>query len=43
MTSATIRRGNEIRARVGDADDRVKRETADQHVNRRQLAEHAHR
>ena len=37
------RRGDELRPRVGDADDRMQREAADHHVHRRQLAEHAHR
>jgi len=34
--------GGERRADVGDADDGMQRETADEHVNRGELAEHAH-
>ena len=37
------RRRDERRPHVGDADDRMQREAADDHVDRRQLAEHAHR
>jgi hypothetical protein len=37
-----MRGGVEGGTLVGDADDRVQRESADEHVYRRQLAEHAH-